>query len=174
MARINAKQAGGENIPPFLDMLAYSELKDHLLKNSDDGYNVIVIGADKRVELFTDYSTHPFANGRKAKLIRAAKGTTKALLSTASGRYQFLIRDWEHYRKGLSLPDFGPISQDRWAIQLIKERKALPLINEGRVEEAIVACKNIWASLPGAGYDQHENSMEELVARYIAAGGKTR
>jgi len=36
---------------------------------------------------------------------------------------------------------------------------------------AIDKCKNIWASLPGAGYGQHENSVDKLIAAYKAAGG---
>jgi muramidase (phage lysozyme) len=75
------------------------------------------------------------------------------------------------YRDQLKLPDFGPISQDGWAIQLIKERKALDDIKTGRIESAIQKCRNIWASLPGAGYGQRENKREDLIAQYSAAGG---
>ncbi|MDU7760480.1 MAG: glycoside hydrolase family protein, partial [Enterobacter asburiae] len=65
----------------------------------------------------------------------------------------------------------GPESQDKWAIQLIKERKALPDIEAGNITSAVSKCRNIWASLPGAGYGQREHRMEELIARYKAAGG---
>lgn len=172
MARITEVAAGGRNVLAMLDTIAWSELKDRILKESNDGYNVIVMGADMKLELFTDYSTHPFANGRKAKLIRAATATRKALYSSASGRYQFLVTHWEHYRKQLNLPDFGPMSQDVWALQLIKEQRAMDDIKKGKIVEAFKKCKNIWASLPGAGYGQHENNVDELVAYYIAAGGK--
>jgi muramidase (phage lysozyme) len=86
-------------------MLAWSELGDDYLKRSDDGYNVIVTvtvtGIDGKLELFNDYSTHPFASGRKSKVINS-----KGLTSNASGRPQFMLKDWVHYRDLLKLPDF--------------------------------------------------------------------
>jgi muramidase (phage lysozyme) len=166
MARITETGAGGRNVLAFLDLLAWSELGSDYLKRSDDGYNVIVTGTDGKLELFTDYSTHPFANGRKSKVFSKSGQT-----SNASGRYQFMLKDYAHYRDQLKLPDFGPVSQDRWDIQLIRERRALDDIRAGRVESAIQKCRNIWASLPGAGYDQREHKLEDLLAQYLAAGG---
>ena len=41
-------------------------------------------------------------------------------------------------------------SQDAVALQQIKERGALPMIDRGDIRQAIDRCSNIWASLPGA------------------------
>jgi muramidase (phage lysozyme) len=166
MPRITPDAAGGQNVLAFLDMLAWSELGADYLRRSDAGYNVIVTGTDGVLELFYDYSTHPFANGRKSKVFSKSGQT-----SNASGRYQFMLKDYAHYRDQLKLPDFGPVSQDRWAIQLIKERRALDDIKAGRIESAIQKCRNIWASLPGAGYGQREHKLEDLLAVYVTAGG---
>lgn len=166
MTRINSQVAGGQNVLAFLDMLAWSELGADYLRRSDDGYNVIVTGIDGVLELFDDYSAHPFAKGRKSKVFSKSGKT-----SNASGRYQFMLKDWSHYRDQLQLPDFGPISQDRWAIQLIKERSALADVKAGRIVDAISKCRNIWASLPGAGYNQREHAQDDLLAQFIAAGG---
>nr|WP_309487862.1 glycoside hydrolase family 104 protein [Escherichia coli] len=117
-------------------------------------------------EIFTDYSDHPFAHGRPAKVFNR-----RGEKSTASGRYQQLYLFWPHYRKQLALPDFSPLSQDRLAIQLIRERGALDDIRAGRIERAISRCRNIWASLPGAGYGQREHSLEKLVTVWRTAGG---
>ncbi|EHX8191626.1 head completion/stabilization protein [Escherichia coli] len=38
-------------------------------------------------------------------------------------------------------------------------------------ERAISRCRNIWASLPGAGYGQREHSLEKLVTVWRTAGG---
>ena len=38
------------------------------------------------------------------------------------------------------------------ALQQIKERGALPMIDRGDIRQAIDRCSNIWASLPGAGF----------------------
>jgi muramidase (phage lysozyme) len=82
-----------------------------------------------------------------------------------------LSRYWTAYRKQLDLKDFSPINQDRVALQQIKERRALPDIQAGRIAEAVAKCRNIWASLPGAGYGQHEHKLDDLLSHYIAAGG---
>ena len=54
------------------------------------------------------------------------------------------------YRKQLGLKDFSPKSQDAVALQQIKERGALPMIDRGDIRQAIDRCSNIWASLPWA------------------------
>lgn len=141
------------NLKAFLDMIAVSE---GTKGKGDDGYNIVVGGS-----LFTDYSDHP----RKLVWLKPK------LASTAAGRYQLLSRYWDVYKKQLNLKDFSPASQDAVAIQQIKERKALDDIEKGYINIAIDKCKNIWASLPGAGYGQHENSVDKLIAAYKAAGG---
>jgi len=141
------------NLKAFLDMIAVSE---GTKGKGNDGYNVIVGGA-----LFDSYVDHP----RKLVWIRPG------LASTAAGRYQLLARYWNYYRDFLQLVDFSPASQDAVAIQQIKERKALEDIEKGYISVAIDKCKNIWASLPGANYGQHENNIDKLIAAYKAAGG---
>lgn len=155
-----------QNRKAFLDMLAVSEGTSTSPATLCNGYDVIVTGIDRQPEIFTDFSVHPFANGRRPKQINA-----RGLYSSASGRYQFMRKDWEHYRDQLALPDFGPDSQDKWAIQLIRERGALPLIDAGNFRLAAARCSNLWASLPGAGYNQHENKIEALELAYLNAGG---
>lgn len=155
------------NQAAFLDMLAASEGTSTSPATRNSGYDVIVTGIDGKPEIFTDYSNHPFASGRKPKTINK-----NGLQSTASGRYQFLVHDWSHYRSQLGLPDFGPASQDRWALQLIREQRALDDIDAGRFAAAVAKCRNLWASLPGAGYQQRENKLAMLQAAYLNAGGK--
>lgn len=158
MARITAAQAGGLNVLAFLDMLAWSEGTDHPRQRTrDQGYDVIVGGA-----LFEGYTDHP------RKLVPLPRLGIK---STAAGRYQLLSRYYDAYKQKLGLRDFSPLSQDLIALQQIRERRALPDIQAGRIPEAIEKCRNIWASLPGAGYGQHEHKLESLIAHYLAAGG---
>ena len=141
----------------FLDMVAWSEGTDNGRQPTrNHGYDVIVGG-----ELFTDYSDHP------RKLVKL----NSKLKSTAAGRYQLLSRWWDAYRKQLGLKDFSPKSQDAVALQQIKERGALPMIDSGDIRQAIDRCSNIWASLPGAGYGQYEHKIGDLIARFKEAGG---
>lgn len=150
MARINEHP----NVVAFLDMLAWSE---GTIGKGDDGYNDIVDPAG----FFSDYSTHP-------NLLVQVNAKIK---STAAGRYQLLSRYYEPYRKLLDLPDFSPVSQDKIAIQQIKERKVYQQIIAGQITEAIYRCSNIWASLPGAGYGQREHKLADLIRMYQRFGG---
>lgn len=158
MARIDAGTAGGENRLAFLDMIAVSEIGAPLLAVSDDGYNVLVGATPSKPLLFKSYADHP-------NILNAA------LRSTAAGRYQILNRWWRIYKAQMYLRDFSPISQDRYALQQLKEHGALPLIDAGLFDEAVAKVSNVWASLPGAGYGQHENQIEHLRDAYVAAGG---
>lgn len=142
----------------FLGMIAWSEIGPALLAKSDEGYNVLVGATAAHPLLFGDYATHPMVFNRE-------------LNSDAAGRYQFLGRYWPFYKKQLALPDFGPASQDRWAVKLLQECHAVDDIEAGHFAAAVVKCSSRWASLPGAGYDQHENSIADLQTAYVAAGG---
>ena len=158
MAVLTETEAGSKNMLAFLDMIAVSEIGKRLLVVSDDGYNVIVGSTPQAPILFTDYAKHP-------------RQYQKAQNSDAAGRYQFMGRYWEHYQKQLGLPDFGKRSQDLWAIQLIRECRAVSLIEHGLFADAVHACRSRWASFPAAGYGQHENSLDALRDAYVDAGG---
>ncbi len=143
------------NQKAFLDMVAVSE---GTAGKGDNGYNVIVGGA-----LFQHgYADHPRVLVDFPNL---------GIKSTAAGRYQILARYFDAYKKQLSLPDFSPESQDKIALQQIKESRALSDIDAGFFNIAVAKCAHIWASLPGAGYGQHEHTVEHLRAAYILAGG---
>jgi len=158
MAAITPEQAGGRNVVAFLDMLAWSEGTDNGRQPTNDrGYDVLVGGG-----IFKGYSDHPRVLVDLPKL---------RIQSTAAGRYQLLRRYFDAYRKTLGLTDFSPLSQDLIALQQIRERRALPLIQQGHIREAIAEVANIWASLPGAGYGQHEQPIDDLLAAYARAGG---
>lgn len=150
-----------QNQKAFLDMIAHSEIGPALLAVSDNGYNVIVGSTAKKPILFDSYATHPH------RLVQLKPG----LASTAAGRYQLLARYYEAYRKTLHLADFSPASQDAIALQQIRECQALLLIESGHFADAVAKCAHIWASLPGAGYGQHENKLDHLAAAFTAAGG---
>jgi muramidase (phage lysozyme) len=155
------------NLRAYLDMLAWSEGTSTSPATQCDGYDVIVTGADRKPEVFTSFADHPFANGRKSKVINS-----KGLTSNASGRYQQMLKDWPHYKALLKLTDFGPLAQDAVAVQHIKESRALPLVEAGRIPEAVERCRNIWASLPGAGYGQREHNLTNLLEVFTRAGGR--
>ena len=123
----------------FLDMLAWSEGTDNgRQKTRNHGYDVIVGG-----ELFTDYSDHP----RKLVTLNP-KPLNRRRTLTASFPLVGCLPQAAWPERLLSE------SQDAVALQQIKERGALPMIDRGDIRQAIDRCSNIWASLPGAGYGQ--------------------
>lgn len=146
------------NIAAFLDVIAFSEGTTRFGK--DEGYNVIVGGS-----LFDSYADHP------RKMIDLPKLGIK---SSAAGRYQLLSRYFKPYKQLLLLPDFSPESQDKIALQIIKERQALKPILDGDFALAVSLCRNIWASFPGAGYGQHEHKLDKLTQKFIEFGGKLK
>ena len=124
----------------FLDMLAWSEgTDDGRQKTRNHGYDYVIVGGELLRLL-----DHP------RKLVTLNPKTQ----INGRGRYQLLSRWWDTYRKQLGLKDFSRKSQDAVALQQIKERGALPMIDRGDIRQAIDRCSNIWASLPGAGYGQ--------------------
>ena len=121
-------------------MLAWSEGTDNgRQKTRNHGYDVVVGG-----ELFTDYSDHP----RKLVTLNSKNSNQQA------GRYQpFLL-------VGRSLqaawPGTSPKSR-MLALQQIKERGALPMIDRGDIRQQLtVAAQYLgftagrWLRLPGA------------------------
>ena len=147
-----------KNERAFLDMIAYAELGPEMLKESDNGYNVVVGSTPSSLLLLLDYTDHP-------------RILVKKVESTAAGHYQILMRIYDYYKKSLNLKDFSPNSQDIIAMQLIRECKAIEDIDAGRISLAISKCRSRWASLPGAGYGQREHRLEDLIAIFQKSGG---
>lgn len=146
------------NIKAFLDTIAWSEIGPRMLRASDDGYNVCVGSTPDNPILFSNYVSHPRRHDEAAN-------------SDAAGRYQFMGRYWEPYKQSLNLPDFGQDSQDKWAIQLIRECHAYEDVAAGRIEDAIHKCASRWASFPGNSYGQRVNKLGDLLRVYRLAGG---
>jgi len=139
----------------FLDMIAYAEGTGGV-----NGYRMMFGG-----RLFDSYADHP----RVVHTFTNKLGQT--LRTSAAGRYQFLARTWDELRDKLDLPDFSPASQDAAALELIRQRGALPDVRAGRITEAVRKVAPIWASLPGAGYHQPERKLEQLLAAFQSSGG---
>lgn len=157
---------GGALMAAFLDAIAVAEIGPALLKETDNGYDVIVGSLPGHPVLFSDYSQHP------RQPVRLPYGWT-----SAAGRYQIMAAveghvrtdtwDWAHRNAGVR--DFSPRSQDIVAAYLVKRRGALPALLAGDVAEAFHLCRREWASLPGAGYGQPEKSMASMLEVYRTA-----
>jgi len=156
MARISVEEAGSRRVLAFIDTIAFSEIGPKLLAETDDGYNVLVGSLPGHPLLFDSYDRHP-------------QVLNHALDSTAAGRYQIIRGTWHGVAGELGLTSFSPENQDRAAIDLARTRGALPYLARDDAKSALIACSREWASLPNAGYGQHENRMSDLLAAYDAA-----
>ena len=161
MTEISAEKAGGTNVTAFLDTLAMGgEGTDVPTQPTKDrGYDVLVGGGN-----FTSYRDHP-------RKVIAVKHRGMTMHSSAAGRYQFIRATWDALARKLGLKDFSPINQDRAAIELLRECGALALLKKGQFDEACHAARKIWASLPGAGYGQREESLDALRKIFVQQGG---
>lgn len=139
------------NLKAFLLMIQYAEGTI-----GTSAYRMLYGGS-----LFNDYSRHP-----------NIAITRWGITSTGAGAYGFLNRTWIELQAALKLPDFGPASQDKAAIELIRRKGALPDVLTGNIIQAVYKCRKVWASFPGAGYGQSEKSLQSLLQFYVKAGGQ--
>lgn len=165
MPRISVAQAGSLNVCAFLDTIALSEIGLDMLSITDDGYNVLVGSRTNALLLFPllpdgtpDYRQHPV-------------NYDAALHSTAAGRYQELRGNWVAYQRMLALPDFSPVSQDRLAIQQLREAGVLAPLAVNDFATAVTKAAHLWQSFPGPTAQNTPHSMTQLQAWYVAAGG---
>ena len=171
-----SKHSISENLNAFLDTITFSELGAGLITpETDNGYKVIVGSTPKHPILMPTYADHP----RKVIAVAVLNAEARpGIYSTAAGAYQILARYFDAYKAQLSLPDFSPVSQDKIAIQLIRECHALSWVEAGYIAQALYACSSRWASLPRHPGDEHgaygqgANHIEGLLSFFRSFGGK--
>lgn len=125
-----------KNLKAYLDTIAASEGAD---------YNTLVGGSK-----IDDLSKHP----NKVGLVT---GDGK---STAAGRYQITGTTWKGVARKLGLSDFSPESQDKAAIELLRQRGALDDVLAGRWDAATAKLGDEWQSLP-SGTSKHQGKRSK-------------
>jgi muramidase (phage lysozyme) len=137
------------NVAAMLDLIAWAE-------GTDNHYNMIYTGAR-----FDDFSRHP-------DRVLCSGG----ICSSAAGRYQFLTPTWNKLQTQLKLPDFSPASQDKAAIELIKQCNGYGAAVRGDVQAFTDRCWITWASLQsgsGKKLDARQKSYgADILARKFA------
>ena len=150
------------NVKAFLDTIRWCEGTEGEL-----GYRML-FGYHPRVRpknLFSDFSKHP----NKAIRLPSGKderGKTTYITSTAAGAYQILYRTYLDVNRKIIIKDFTPETQDKIAIQLIKQRGALDEVLRGEIEKAVFLCQNEWASLPNSKYGQPTKTIQGFLKKY--------
>ena len=127
-------------------------------------YNTVVTGIDGPAT-FSDFSDHPFAPQFHRPPVQWQRDPPE--YSTAAGRYQILYHWWVPYKIKLGLKDFSEASQDAYGLQILKERGAIPLITDGNIQGAIIACHGEWSSFPGGvAQGNGPHTMGALLDKY--------
>lgn len=140
------------NNPNARTMLDYIASAEGTKGKGMDGYNVAFGGG-----LLPDLSQHP----QQLHTFTQTDGTQNQ--TSAAGRYQILNSTSQDLSKRLGLKDFSPESQDLMALELIREKGALPNVLAGDYAGAINKLGTVWASLPSSPYAQPKKSMEDIL-----------
>lgn len=137
----------------FLDILAKAE---GTYGKGDNGYNV-AFGGDTTV----GYDAHP------GQYYEFTQTDGKKNRTSAAGRYQFIKPTYDTLAQRLGVTDFSPETQDRMALELIRENGALDDVLGGNYEAAINKLGGVWASLPSSTAPQPHRSMAELLGNQM-------
>ena len=146
----NSRPQMSPYVRAFLDVIAKAEVGTL----DESGYQSLVFNGK-----FSTYAEHP-------NLLQCGIIGEKEICSTAAGRYQFLTKTWNDLDLRLGLRDFSPYNQDLAAIELIREKGALPYVEAGDFQTALMLVNTIWAGLPGSPHDQ--NPIDEFTALQFA------
>ncbi|MEN9810194.1 MAG: hypothetical protein RLZZ488_1761 [Pseudomonadota bacterium] len=137
------------NVRAFLDTIGYAE-------GTDDRYDI-----QFTFTRFYSYADHP-------RQIRCSG----SLCSDAAGRYQFLSTTWDNLAYRLALRDFTPESQDKAAVQLLKDAgvysTVMNISSFNDFSRAAYGVATTWASFPGSPYGQPTYSASQLYAKFEA------
>ncbi len=175
MANILTEQAAGvddvtaaRNLAAFLAVIRRAEGTEA----QPDPYRVCY-GYSHTVR---DLSDHPAETGewpgqRLPDGMCTRAGFGPGCISTAAGAYQIIKPTWRSLRQRLGLADFGQVSQDLAAVELIRSRGALADAQGGRLAAAVTKCRNEWASLPGNYAGQGQRPFATLAAWFGQEGG---
>lgn len=148
--RISTTTLRAARLKAFLDTIAYFEVGT----SKPSGYKKLVFKGS-----FASFDRHP-------NKIQCAPIGGREICSSAAGRYQIINKTWYLLQRQLKLPDFSPTSQDRAAIQLIRQQGAMNDILSGRIERAACKVGPVWASFPCNTYNQNARSPEEIKATW--------
>jgi lysozyme len=159
------EMSADKNLSAFLMALRYGEGTA-----GPDGFNLLCGGGR-----FADYARHPALSGwggwRMPLAMAQAAGFPNGAVSTAAGAFQINRPTYNRVAAKLGLSDFSPATQIAIAVELIREKGALADAQAGRARVAADKVRKVWASLPGAGYGQHEVASNTFINKYTNAGG---
>jgi muramidase (phage lysozyme) len=159
------------DVQAFLYMIRSCEHRFPTDVVNDDCYEIFYGGTR-----FIDLSDHPVITGELAPVplpehMCKAAGLNSPCYSTAAGAYQMIRPTWTRLRDQLGLEDFSKDSQDRAAVELLRQNGIIAMIEAGEIEAAIKKAGKVWAGLPGNTYQQSPRQLQYALDRF--AEGQT-
>lgn len=149
ISKSSAKTLFSANVSAFLDTIGYAE-------GTGDRYDYMYTH-----KVFYSYAAHP-------RQLQCSYG----LCSDAAGRYQFLSTTWYAVARRAGVMDFSPESQDRAAVQLIKDvgcySAVVNIDGPNTFSRAAYCVSGQWASFPGSPYGQRTHSASHLYGKFKA------
>lgn len=154
------------DVQAFLYMIRSCEHRFPTDVVNDDCYEIFYGGTR-----FDDLSDHPVITGELAPVplpehMCKAAGLNSPCYSTAAGAYQMIRPTWTRLRDQLGLDDFSKDSQDRAAVELLRQNGIIAMIEAGEIEAAIKKAGKVWAGLPGNTYQQSPKQLKYALDRF--------
>lgn len=154
------------DVQAFLYMIRSCEHRFPTDVVNDDCYEIFYGGTR-----FADLSDHPVITGELAPVplpehMCKAAGLNSPCYSTAAGAYQMIRPTWTRLRDQLGLEDFSKDSQDRAAVELLRQNGIIAMIEAGEIEAAIKKAGKVWAGLPGNTYQQSPKQLKYALDRF--------
>lgn len=154
------------DVQAFLYMIRSCEHRFPTDVVNDDCYEIFYGGTR-----FADLSDHPVITGELAPVplpdhMCKAAGLNSPCYSTAAGAYQMIRPTWTRLRDQLDLEDFSKDSQDRAAVELLRQNGIIAMIEAGEIEAAIKKAGKVWAGLPGNTYQQSPKQLKYALDRF--------
>ena len=154
------------DVQAFLYMIRSCEHRFPTDVVNDDCYEIFYGGTR-----FVDLSDHPVITGELAPVplpehMCKAAGLNSPCYSTAAGAYQMIRPTWTRLRDQLGLEDFSKDSQDRAAVELLRQNGIIAMIEAGEIEAAIKKAGKVWAGLPGNTYQQSPKQLKYALDRF--------
>lgn len=156
------------NVQAWLRLLRLGESSP----DTDEAYRALFGWKPGNGKTFEDLSTHPRIALMSGWGWTSAAGAYQAM-AVVPGKVKTDTWDgcaaWCQARRHTLT--MQPDDQDLFAVWCTARRGALDLVLNGRIVEAMDACKLEWASLPGSTYGQPTKAADKLLAVYTRFGG---
>lgn len=136
----------------------------------DDGYFALFGHTPSAPRLFVSTADHPRLRTYETHDEFIRNGSID--YTTAAGAFQITESTWDRFTaaRGGKCP-FDQAGQDECAAWLIDRAGALGDIFVGRLSDALIKCRGIWASLPTATVGQPKRTAAFASSAYVNAGG---